>query len=89
MLNDEGSLSSQNIATISEKSGLKNILLLPPKEVADSVVYCKIPNGEEWRVDFLKELMLLRKNELETDFGNLPQFTLAEINDIIAFVATS
>ena len=53
------------------------------------MVYCQIPNGEEWRVDFLKELMLLRKNELETDFGNLPQFTLAEINDIIAFVATS
>ena len=87
MLNDKGSLSAQNVATISEKSGLTNILLLPPKEVADSIIYCEIPNGEEWRVGFLKELMLLRKNELETDFGDLPQFTLAEIDDMIAFVA--
>ena len=89
MLKDEGSLTSQNVAVISEKSGIANILSLHPKEVTEEIVYCEVPNGEEWRSEFLKELLLLRKNELETDFVDLPQLSLAEIDDIIDWVATS
>ena len=89
MLKDAGSLSSQSVAVISERSGDNNILSLPPQEVTEKIVYCEVPNGEEWRIDFLKELLLLRKNELETDFGDSPQLSLAEIDDIIDWVATS
>ena len=89
VLNDEGSLSSQNIETISKKANLKNILTLSPKVVADAVVYSEVPAEEEWRIDLLRELIAIQRNEVDLDFGELPPFSKSEIEDLIEIVATS
>ena len=89
MLNDEGSLSSQNILTIARKADLENILTLSPKVVADAVVYSKVPLDEVWRIDLLKELLAIKRDIFELDFGELPPFSKSEIDDLIEFVATS
>ena len=89
VLDDKGSLSSQNIETIKDKSGLEDVLSLSPQVVADEIVYCEVPLGEEWRIDMLKELLLLKRKKCELDFGELAPFSNNEIDDLIAFVATS
>ena len=89
VLNDKGSLSSQNIETIKEKSGLEDVLAVSPQAVADEMIYYEVPFGEEWRVDMLKELLSLKRKKCELDFGELAPFTNKEIDDLIEFVATS
>lgn len=89
VLNDEGSLSSQNIETISKKADLKYILTLSPKVVADAVVYSEVPAEEEWRIDLLRELIAIQRNEVDLDFGELSPFSKSEIEDLIEIVATS
>ena len=46
----------------------------------------QVPEGEEWRIDFLRELTELRMNNfyLEDD-----QFTKSELADIVEYICTS
>ena len=43
----------------------KQYPLIAFKEVTDLIVYCEIPNEEEWQIDFLKELTLVQRHELK------------------------
>ena len=71
---------------------LRSILLLTDKtsfsEInkadLDNVIYKDIPDGEEWRVHSLKELMEIRHNP-----EMLPNFTYKDIEDMISFVCTT
>ena len=89
VLADEDSLCAQNIQTIKDKSGLDDVLAVSPKVLAQSIIYCEIPVGDEWIIGFLDELLELRRNNLELDFVDLPQLTRKEINELIYFLATS
>ena len=89
VLSDKGSLSSQNIETIEKKSGLEDVLSVSPQVVADAIVYSEVPMGEEWRIEMLKELLLLKSKEFELDFGELSPLTSSEVDDLIDFVASS
>ena len=71
---------------------LRSILLLANKtsfsEIIqsdlDTIIYKEIPDGEEWRVHTLKELMEIRQNP-----EMLPNFSYKDIEDLISFVCTT
>ena len=71
---------------------LRSILLLTnktsfskiEKSDLDNITYKEIPDGEEWRVHTLKELMEIRQNP-----EMLPNFSYKDIEDLISFVCTT
>ena len=87
-LNDAGSLTAQNIKLIEDKTGLKDILSVPPSLVSENFIYNEVPNGEEWRVSFVEELIQLRSGNLEVIMPNNEYFTTQEINKIISMVTS-
>ena len=83
---DKSSTTSQNLDLISRESGIENVLEENPRTVANSLQYCPVPHEEEWRLGFLKELLLLRNGQMEVENDELSQ---EEINDLITIVATT
>ena len=59
-----------------------------PSSVVATIVYAPTPIGEEWRHEVLKELLELRKHNLELDFDDNVEFTLEELNGMIHLVAS-
>ena len=89
MLSDYGSVTKQNLTLISIESSIENILEVSPSYVVSSILYHPTPLGEEWREGFLKELLHLRKNNIELDWEDNISLSNEEIEDIIRLVATT
>ena len=89
MLSDHGSVTKQNLTPLSKESDIEDVLVGSPDSVVSSMLYYPTPVGEEWRVGFLKELLQLRKNTLELDWGDSIPLSYNKIRDLISFVATS
>ena len=82
---DQGSLVRQNLNFIEQESGCLNILDQDKLSIQDGLKP-KVPEGEEWRINFLHELTQLRINNyyLEDD-----QFTKAELATIVDYICTT
>ena len=63
-INDQGSTTRMNLNLISAESGCQDVLEMDPRSLADNIVYSRIPDEEQWKVDFLKEIMSLRSGDL-------------------------
>ena len=85
-LNDNGSITRQNINFIETESDIDNVLQASLNTVSDNIVYREVPDGDEWRLDFLEELIMIRDKELGLEGGN---FSRAEIIELIFVVCTS
>ena len=81
--NDTMSITGHNLRIIML---LTNQTLLSKIKDSDlnSVIYKQIPEGEEWRVHTLKELMEIRHNP-----DLLENFTYEEVDEMISFVSTT
>ena len=84
-INDQGSVTRQNLNFIEQESGCHNIL---EQCYLDIQIGLKpeVPEGELWRINFLKELTDLRLNNcyLEGD-----QFSQDEFASIVEYVSTT
>ena len=82
---DQGSIVRQNLDLIEQESGCHNILDQDSLSIQNGLKP-KVPEGEEWRINFLHELTALRMNNyfLEDD-----QFSKAELAAIVDFVCTT
>ena len=83
--NDQGSVTKQNLNLIEQESGCINILNHDRFSIQNGLKV-KVPEGEEWRINFLHELTELRINNyfLEDD-----QFTKAELATIVDYICTT
>ena len=83
--NDHGSVTRQNLNLIEQESGCFNILNHDSFSIQNGLK-AKVPEGEEWRINFLHELTELRINNyyLEDD-----QFTKAELATIVDYICTT
>ena len=88
IINDAGSLTAQNIKLIENKTGLKDILSLSASSISENFTYNKVPDGEEWRIAFVEELMQLRSGNLEVVMPNGEYFSTKEINKLICMVSS-
>ena len=83
---DNGYITKQNLNLISRECNSNNILNENPRRICLNISYSPVPPEEEWRIDFLKEMILLRQNELLLEGDSV---TINEIEDIIEFICTS
>ena len=63
-INDQGSTTRKNLNLISAESGCQDVLEMDPRSLACNIVYSRIPDEEQWKVDFLREIMSLRSGDL-------------------------
>ena len=83
---DNGSLTKQNLNLISEDTGCENILDANPRFIASQTVYAEVPEEEKWRIAILKELLLVRDEDLEIGDDLLSS---EELNDLINMICTT
>ena len=88
IVNDAGSLTAQNINLIENKIGLNNILSLSASLISDKFIYNEVPDGEEWRIPFVAELIQLRSGNLEVVMPNGEYFSRKEINELISMITS-
>ena len=50
----------------------------------DNISYCDIDNADKWRVNFVNELLEIKRNEIEVD-----GFSVEEIDSMLDYVCTS
>ena len=89
MIKDHGSITNQNLLLISKESGVENVFSLSPVAIANLIEFSPTPPGEEWRSEFLLELLELRKHILELCWEDDVELSLDELDDLIRFVATT
>ena len=53
-----------NLNLISAESGFQDVLDMDPRSIASNIDHSRIPDEEQWKVDFLKEIMSLRSGDL-------------------------
>ena len=73
-----------NLNLISAESGCQDVLEIDPRSLAGNIVYSRIPDEEQWKVDFLKEIMSLRSGDLVLENDIL---TGGEIQNLIYCVS--
>ena len=81
-------LTVKNVKLIENKTGLKNILSLSASSISENFIYNKVPDGEEWRIAFVEELLQLRSGNLEVVMPNGEYFSKTEINKLICLVSS-
>ena len=76
------STTGSNLRSLMLALGASNVRELTPSLVS-SLVYSRVPVGQEWRTSMLEELLAARE-----DGGVLEDFTSQEINDLLCSVCT-
>ena len=89
MTRDRGSVTSLNLVLIGKECEIDDPLNMVLNNVTNLIDFSPIPLGEEWRADFLLELINLRKHNLDLDWEDNVQFTWGELNDLICMVAAT
>ena len=82
---DQGSVTRQNLNLIEEESGCYNILEQDNLSIKNGLKP-QVPEGEEWRIDFLRELTELRMNNFYLEDN---QFTKSELAEIVEYICTT
>ena len=83
-INDQTSTTRQNLNLISAESGIINVLEIDPRSVICNIEYERIPEEEQWKVDFLREIMSVRNGNLEFEDN---QFDSKEIQTLVNYIS--
>ena len=79
---DTRSVTGNNLRTLMLAAGTDNIKTLVSKHA--EIDYFAVPVGEEYRVDFIKELIEVKNNTMEVD-----GFENEELDEILSFLCVS
>ena len=79
---DTRSVTGHNLRTLMLNSSTDNIKNLMPKHADND--YFEVPEGEEYRIEFIKELIEVKNNTYKVD-----GFSNEELDDILCFLCTS
>ena len=82
---DQTSTTKKNLNVISAESGFENVLDMDPRSVVSNIEYEKIPDEEQWKVEFLREIMSVRNGELEFQDN---QFEMKEIQTLVNYISS-
>ena len=80
--NDVRSVTGKNLHKIKIRSGLETVEEI--SSVNCIVTFRKIPDGEKWRIEMIKELICFRNNGLDIN-----GFEYEEIESILTWICTS
>ena len=51
--------------------------------------FCKIPENEKWRVNFVEEMLNIRQNVFKLDHNDDSFLTSDQLSDILDYISTS
>ena len=71
----------RTLATLCNECGVADITNLTSNLVKKKMVYQRIPEEEQWRINLATELFQFRDLEL-----SIPGFSMDEINDMLNFI---
>ena len=80
--NDVRSVTGHNLRSILLQTNVNIINYLKPTDFKSN--YKDVPEGEEFRVDIIKEIIEVKNNCLE-----VPGFSIDELNDILQHLSVS
>ena len=79
---DTRSVTGNNLRRLMLESGMFEIRNLRPKDA--EITYFGVPKSEEYRVEFIKELIEVKNNEME-----VVGFDDKELDDILSYLCVS
>ena len=74
------------LSYIRRQCGINNeVQEIHPYQVKKNMHYMQVPEGEQWRVTMIQELLMIRKNVQ----SGLQEFSIDEVNDILDYLCIS
>ena len=79
-------VTGRNIRNVLTETGFDDIFDIKINEIKRNYRFCDTDKTDEWKIDFVKELVNLKQNvfELEEDI-----MTEEELDEILAYLTTS
>ena len=81
-------VTGKNIHFIQSQVPNSCILTIKPSEFKKNYKFCEMNSENEWKVNFVKEIVNLKQNALQLESGP-DQFTFEELDEIINFIVTN
>ena len=88
VLNNCNTLTGKNVRLIMEKTKEKDILNININKVKREFKFCEIDEENEWRVNFAKELVNIKKNILQLD-EDVNSLTEEDLEEILLHICTN
>ena len=84
--NNLNTVTSRNIRNVLTETGFDDILYIKINEIKRNYRFCDTDQNDEWKINFVRELVNIRQNVLELKDNIL---TEEELDEILACVTTS
>jgi hypothetical protein len=88
VLRNCNTLTGQNVRFVLDKTGTEDIFKVNVTKVRNDLELCKTKQEDEWRLNFVKEIVNIKKNILNMD-QNENNLTTEELEEILEYICTS
>ena len=78
-------VTGKNIAYILRETDCDDIFKLKTEQVKKSLKFSELKDEDKWKIDFVKEIVAVKQNELHI---NNDLMTTEELNDILSYITT-
>ena len=88
VLRNCNTLTGQNVRFVLDKTGTEDIFKVDVTKVRNDLEFCKTKQEDEWRLNFVKEIVNIKNNILNLD-QNENNLTTEELEEILEYICTS
>ena len=88
VLRNCNTLTGQNVRFVLDKTGTEDIFKVNVTKVRNDLEFCKTKQEDEWRLNFVKEIVNIKNNNLNLD-QNENNLTTEELEEILEYICTS
>ena len=91
VLRNCNTLTGRNVRYVLDKTSADDIFKINLTNVKKSIKFSEIPQHDRWRLNFVKELVNLKNEnlELEEDENDENNFTTEELEEILLYLCTT
>ena len=79
-------MTGRNIRFILDQTGYDEIFAIKVNEAKKMLTFCDVPENEKWKIDFIKEIVEVKQNNLKIDDDVM---TVEELDEIIEYLTIS
>ena len=88
VLRNCNTLTGQNVRFVLDKTGTEDIFKVNVTKVRNDLEFCETKQEDEWRLNFVKEIVNIKNNILNLD-QNENNLTTEELEEILEYICTS
>ena len=78
-------MTGRNIAYILRETDCDDLFKLKINQVKKTLKFCELKEEDKWKIDFVKEIVAVKQNELNINNNFM---TTDELNDILSYITT-